>query len=204
VGIVTAPIETRRAGLDDLDAVMADLTSGFASYVSFAQPGWEVPDVVGSREGTAELLGDPDTWALLALIEAAPVGHVAFFPGRRRNAVEPGGNWRERDVVPGLAHLWQLFVLPDWWGRGVAPLLHDAAMAEMRARGYDTARLFTPSLHERARRFYERRGWMLFDEGFNEWLDLGMAEYRLTLRSAETRGDGGVGGQDLPSSQPSR
>ena len=29
------------------------------------------------------------------------------------------------------AHLWQLFVLPAWWGRGVAPLLHDAAIGEL-------------------------------------------------------------------------
>jgi GNAT superfamily N-acetyltransferase len=185
---VTAPIETRRAGLGDLDTLLDDVAAGFASYVSFAQPGWQVPDRAGSRETTAELLGDPATWALLALVEGAPVGHLAFFPGRRRGAGEQGGHWRQREVVPGLAHLWQLFVLPDWWGRGVAALLHDAAISEMRARGYETARLFTPSLHARARRFYERRGWMLVDEGWNDWLDLQMAEYHLDLGGERTVG----------------
>ena len=61
----------------------------------------------------------------------------------------------------------------------------------MRAQGYSSARLFTPSLHARARRFYERRGWEVIDEQWNQWLDLLMAEYRLEL------------GQS-PSSQPSR
>lgn len=116
------------------------------------------------------------------------MGHVAFMPGRRRGADEQGGDWREREVIPGLAHLWQLFVLPDWWGRGVAPLLHGAAISEMRARGYETARLFTPSLHARARRFYERRAWTLVDEGWNDWLDLQMAEYRLALEGERPGG----------------
>jgi GNAT superfamily N-acetyltransferase len=179
--MVTGPIETRRAGLEDLDAILTDVTAGFASYVSFARAGWRVPDIAGHPAVTADLLGDPETWALLALVDGAPVGHVAFFPGRRRGAGAPGGDWREREVVPGLAHLWQLFVLPDWWGRGVAPLLHDEAVAEMRARGYDSARLFTPSLHARARRFYERREWQLVEEEWNDWLELQMAEYRLAL-----------------------
>jgi GNAT superfamily N-acetyltransferase len=84
-------------------------------------------------------------------------------------------------VVPGLAHLWQLFVLPTWWGRGVAPLLHDHAVAQMRVQGYGTARLFTPSWHVRARRFYERRGWNAVAEAWNEDLSLPLAEYRLSL-----------------------
>jgi GNAT superfamily N-acetyltransferase len=191
--IVTPPIETRRAGVGDLDAVMADVIAGFASYVSFAQTGWKQPNVAANRDFTAEILADEGTWALLATVDGAPVGHVAFMPGRRRAAGDRNKRWSERELVPGLAHLWQLFVLPDWWGRGVAPLLHDAAVGEMRARGYGNARLFTPSLHARARRFYERRGWAFIDEEHNDDLDLTMAEYRLDLGQAPG-----------PSSQPSR
>jgi GNAT superfamily N-acetyltransferase len=72
-------------------------------------------------------------------------------------------------------------VLPDWWGRGVAPLLHDAAIAEMRVQGYRSARLFTPSAHDRAKRFYERRGWVAADAAWNEDLDLRLTEYRLAI-----------------------
>lgn len=84
-------------------------------------------------------------------------------------------------MIPGLAHLWQLFVLPEWWGRGVAPLLHDHAIAEMRRRRYSDARLFTPSLQARARRFYERRGWSRGAKAWNERFSLMMTEYRLSL-----------------------
>jgi GNAT superfamily N-acetyltransferase len=135
------------------------------------------------REETRQLLEDPATWALLALVAEVPVGHVAFRPGRERGPGAAPVSWRTRQVVPGLAHLWQLFVVPDWWGRGVAPLLHDAAMAEMRAQGYDSGRLFTPSGHVRARRFYERRGWTLAGEEWNDFLGLMLAEYRLALGS---------------------
>jgi GNAT superfamily N-acetyltransferase len=87
----------------------------------------------------------------------------------------------QRALIPGMAHLAQLFVLPDWWGTGVAAMLHDAAVDEMRARAYARARLFTPALHARARRFYERRGWSLTDEQWGEDLDMMIAEYGLVL-----------------------
>ena len=92
---------------------------------------------------------------------------------------KPSGGCRA--LVPGVAHLWQLFVLPDWWGRGVAPVLHDAAIAEMQARGYLSARLYTPAQHVRARRFYERRGWSAHGEAWNEDLGLPLTEYQLGL-----------------------
>jgi hypothetical protein len=52
----------------------------------------------------------------------------------------------------------------------------------MKAQGYERARLYTPSLHARARRFYERRGWTAGEESFNEYLALALTEYRLVLR----------------------
>jgi GNAT superfamily N-acetyltransferase len=179
---VAAPISTRRATVDDVDTLLDDLQAGFDSYVEFAPPGWQPPDVSVNRELTVELLGDPETWALLALEGESPVGHIAFLPGReRRPSDRPRADWRSRPVIPGLAHLWQLFVLPRWWGSGVAPSLHDAAIGEMRARGYERGRLFTPSRHLRARRFYERRGWTVAEESWNDQLGLMLSEYGLNL-----------------------
>jgi GNAT superfamily N-acetyltransferase len=74
-------------------------------------------------------------------------------------------------------------VLPDWWGSGVAPQLHDAAIEQMRAEGYSDARLFTPSLQTRARRFYERHGWLAQGDGWNAEFVLSMTEYRLSLHA---------------------
>jgi GNAT superfamily N-acetyltransferase len=179
---MTAQIVTRPAGLSDLDALLHHVAVGFDSYVEFAPAGWRPPiDVQARREWAAQVLADPTTWSRLALADDAPIGHVAFMPARERSAEDARSAWQSRPVIAGLVHLWQLFVLPDWWGRGVAQLLHDAAIAEMRTRDYRSARLFTPSQHARARRFYERRGWTAADEAWNEDLALPLTEYRLAL-----------------------
>jgi GNAT superfamily N-acetyltransferase len=127
------------------------------------------------------MLADPATWALLGLVDDAPVGHVTFTPARQRRPDDPDGAWQSRPLIAGLANLRQLFVRPDWWGRGVAPILHDAAIAEMRARRYPSVRLYTPAWHVRARRFYERRGWIATGEAFNDEFGVPLAEYRLAL-----------------------
>jgi len=175
------PIALRRADLGDRDVIVATFRAGLESYVEFAPAGWRPPEPEGELERTADLLGDPDTWATLALVAGEPVGHVAFLPARERAIGETPGDWRSRAPLPGVAHLWQLFVLPDWWGAGVAPALHATATEEMAARGYERARLYAPADHARGRRFYERRGWELAECGHDPALGLDLAEYRLEL-----------------------
>ena len=52
-----------------------------------------------------------------------------------------------------------IYVRPSSWGGGLAARLHDAAVAELRARGVSRARLWVLEENARARRFYERLGW---------------------------------------------
>jgi GNAT superfamily N-acetyltransferase len=52
-----------------------------------------------------------------------------------------------------------LYVRPTSWGSGIADELHDAAVAELQARGCERARLWVLERNSRARRFYERHGW---------------------------------------------
>ena len=54
-----------------------------------------------------------------------------------------------------------LYVRPEAWGTGVAGELHDRAVAAIRAAGHERARLWVLEENVRARRFYERRGWVL-------------------------------------------
>src|ERR1044072_886400 len=110
------------------------------------------------REHTLAILRRPSTWAMLATHDGQPVAHVAFTPAHGDPFTDPEG-WRDGPVAPGEAHLWQLFVLPRYWGAGGAGPLHAAALDAMRQQDYERARLFTPAAHARARRFYERRGW---------------------------------------------
>ncbi len=178
---ISEAVQTRRATSADLDALLADVQAGFDSYATFASAGWHAPYVSVDRDRTRERLTDIQTWALLACASGKPIGHVSFCEARSRSLSDREAPDPEREPIANLAHLWQLFVMPAWWGRGVAPVLHDAAVEEMRVRGYVRARLYTPSLHARARRFYERRGWIEANEEFSERLTLTLAEYRLAL-----------------------
>ena len=185
---MSSRILTHRAGLDDLDALLANVAAGFASYAEFAQEGWHPPDVHGRREWQGEILADPATWALLALSSttlqwgtwrSSPGGSEG--PGGARRLVGPTDHPRPG---PSLAVVRATRLV----GPGIAPLLHDESIAEMRAQGYDTARLFTPSQHTRARRFYERRGWSAVAEAWTEDLALPLAN----IRSPSSRWKPGV------------
>jgi GNAT superfamily N-acetyltransferase len=87
--------------------------------------------------------------------------HVALARGTSEILVA------ERDGEPlGLAawsHEWleSLYVVPAAQGQGVGSLLHDEALARLRARGDAVCRLWTLADNHVARRFYERRGWQL-------------------------------------------
>jgi GNAT superfamily N-acetyltransferase len=185
---VAPPITTRPACGGDLDTMLCHVQAGFDSYVEFAPPGWRPPRARDGRERMLLLLGEPSTFALLALLDDSPAGHVSFRAAREHAPTRVSPDPLADPVIPGLAHFWQLFVLPRYWGQGVAAQLHDAAVAEMRARGYAAARLFTPSLHARARRFYERHGWLAGGEHWNEHFQLSMVEYRLALDWARPPG----------------
>ena len=122
------PITTRRAGVGDLEAILDNLLAGFRSFIEFAPAGWVPPEP--RPEVTREVLSRPDTWALLAHDSRGEmVGHVSFTPARGEPFRQPGGRWRDQPAIAGKAHLWQLFVRPSHWGRGIAGRLHDAAEA---------------------------------------------------------------------------
>jgi GNAT superfamily N-acetyltransferase len=69
---------------------------------------------------------------------------------------------REGEVVgvAGVDGEWLagFYVLPEWWGSGVAEELHEAAV------GLGVRKLWCLEENRRARRFYERRGWELNGE----------------------------------------
>jgi len=76
----------------------------------------------------------------------------------------------ELDDVPagvvslGGEFLSELYVLPAHQGLGVGSTLHDLALERLRARGQKQVKLWTLEENWPARRFYERRGWVLTDE----------------------------------------
>ena len=52
-----------------------------------------------------------------------------------------------------------LYVLPEWWSRGVGRGLHDHVLEHLRAAGSRECHLWALEHNARARRFYERLGW---------------------------------------------
>jgi predicted N-acetyltransferase YhbS len=159
----------RQARPDDAAALQAVVQRGFETFRPFAPAGWEPPDECSAQrlEQARAELADPAIFCLLAEDGAGRVaGHVRWVPAT--TASRDGS-------VPDL-HLRHLFVEPSWWGGGLARALHARAVAAM----HGTARLFTPAGQARARRFYEREGWRLYDDAFLvPGLGLEVVEYRL-------------------------
>ena len=83
---------------------------------------------------------------------------------------------------PGKGELFAIYVLPEAWGSGAGSGLMASALEEL--RGYSSAMLWVLEDNPRARRFYEREGWLL-DGGSRdeEMLGVMVAEvrYRITF-----------------------
>jgi GNAT superfamily N-acetyltransferase len=94
------------------------------------------------RQAWREALADPDVEAYVAEVGGEPVGSVSV----------------------GDVFLRTLYVVPAHWRSGIGSALHDFALERLRARGCDTAKLWTLEENWDARRFYEKRGWTLNGE----------------------------------------
>jgi GNAT superfamily N-acetyltransferase len=132
------------------------------------------PETELEASGILERLSQPDTWCVIAHDGPDVAGHVAIVAGRERTG--------ERELIPGLAHLWMLFIREPWWGSGLAPHLLGLAVAQAAEQGYAAMRLFTPAGQARARAFYEREGFST--DGVERWepmLAFDLVEYRRDL-----------------------
>jgi GNAT superfamily N-acetyltransferase len=167
-------LEIRPATFADVPVLSETVRQGFDGYRAFLPAGWEPPGEEFGETRITERLGLEDTWCRIAFDGAEPAGHVAFLAARADSDGRP--------LIPGLAHLWMLFIREPWWGSGLAPRLMAMALAEATAHGYAAMRLFTPAGQARARAFYEREGFAT--AGAPRWepmLALDLVEYRREL-----------------------
>ena len=166
--------DLRRATVEDAGTLCETVQLGFASFQAWAGPSFDPPPAAFELPRIREGLERPSTWALLALSGGEPAGHVALTQAQERREPRPD--------IPGLAHLWMLFVRPPWWGSGLAARLNGLVVAEAAERGYRAMRLHTPAGNERARAFYEREGWSTDGVAVPEpLLGLDLMEYRRDL-----------------------
>ena len=99
---------------------------------------YEFPDDA-IRADWVSALTDPDGETYLAFEDGGAVGVVSVGDG----------------VVQTL------YVMPEFWSRGVGSTLHDHALDRLRETNVQEARLWTLAENHRARAFYEKRGWSL-------------------------------------------
>jgi GNAT superfamily N-acetyltransferase len=168
------PFSIRSATPADVPVLSETVRQGFEGYRSFLPPGWAPPAEEFEQARITDRLALEDTWCRIAFDGAEPAGHVAFLAAREQTG--------DRPIIPGLAHLWMLFVREPWWGSGLAPHLLGRALAEAAGQGYATIRLFTPAGQARARAFYEREGFST--HGAPRWepmLAFDLVEYRRDL-----------------------
>ena len=164
----------RPATLADVPMLGETVKEGFEGYKAFLPAGWEPPPSEFETARLEERLALDDAWCRVAFAGDDPAGHVAFLAAREQTD--------ERPVIPGLAHLWMLFIREPWWGTGLAPELLRLAVAEAAGQGYAEMRLFTPAGQARARAFYEREGFTTDGELRPEpMLALDLVEYRRPL-----------------------
>jgi ribosomal protein S18 acetylase RimI-like enzyme len=114
-------------------------------------------------------------------IRSAMIGFAGFRPPGAIAELDPAERvslWRERlplvaetdDGIVGFVHfgpnddepvgeIYRFFVAPECWGRGVGQALMRRASEQLQAAGFQEALLWVHADNERARRFYEARGW---------------------------------------------
>ena len=151
--------ELRLLTHDDAEAMGESVRDGFESFRAWAPEGWDPPAAVSHPEELHTALARPTTWGLLASEGGRVAGHAAFTQAVERSFPPSLDRQGPRTPIPGLAHLWQLFVRRPWWGTGLATELNRRIVAEAAAQGYEAIRLLTPAGSARGRAFYEREGW---------------------------------------------
>ena len=72
------------------------------------------------------------------------------------------GEGRDKDTE-NMGELRAIYVLADFWGKGVGQKLFKAALSEFAKRGYEGFYLWALKENSRARRFYEKMGMHLSD-----------------------------------------
>ena len=95
-----------------------------------------------------ELLDSPERVAIfVAEYEGKPIGFSC------------GGISNDEDAKSTTGEMWSIYLLRDFWNKGIGRELHDALLREFEKRGFEEATLWVMESNERTRRWYERQGW---------------------------------------------
>jgi ribosomal protein S18 acetylase RimI-like enzyme len=136
----------------------------------FGAEGLATLDVDQRRARWEETLSEPAPRSSVFVAETDADGVVGFAATGASGDSEDEGE------------LYAIYVLPAAWGSGVGPALMRAAVDSVRAEGFPTATLWVLDDNPRARRFYEREGWVA--DGRREGVHLGVGTVEIRYRIA--------------------
>jgi ribosomal protein S18 acetylase RimI-like enzyme len=140
----------RPATLADLDAMTAVHVAGFRAGNAAHLPAEHADRMTPERSGT--------TWR--SLIDAGPARSAALVlvddDGQVAGIAAAGPS---RDPGDDDGQLYALYVDPDRFGAGYGSALDRAARAHLAEQGFTRATLWVLEGNDRARSFYEGRGW---------------------------------------------
>jgi ribosomal protein S18 acetylase RimI-like enzyme len=93
------------------------------------------------------------------------------------------GECRDPDAPPSVGEIRLIFVAAGGWRRGVGRELMAAGLADLEARGYSEATVWSFADNERANAFYESQGFTRDGAEKTEetWADLVEVRYRRSL-----------------------
>jgi GNAT superfamily N-acetyltransferase len=156
----------------DVPQLAAEVADAFSRYRDFAPADWQPPSADSEAERLGRSLNEGGFWGEAAFQETMLAGHAALIPAAR--------HWFRTEPDAKVAHLIHLFVIPEYWGSGLGTQLMAHANSAAAAREHTSMRLFVFAGQSRARRFYEREGFISIGEPF-EFAGLPALEYRRQL-----------------------
>ena len=135
-------VRIRPATVEDLPALVPLVRDFFTLHRRFLGNPEPLPDE--EAEGIArEMLGQPRSWTLVA--EEGETGHLIGFV-----------RWEERE---GAFFGRELFVRPEWRGRGIGTQLQEEAERRVREAGADALFISIVPHNRRMLAFAHRRGY---------------------------------------------
>ena len=168
MGAPQPPVEIRVAGIDDAERLArVHLDTVLEAYRPIFPPDAPQPTLADMVADWTMALARPDTTVLAAVAAGGVVvGTVKVGP---------------HPDLAGEGELSRLHVLPGWWDGGIGGRLHDAAVELLEQAGWIHASLWVLEANQRARGFYQSRGWRLVTGPVLRWPS-GVTEVRYRRR----------------------
>ena len=150
-GVRGVNVTYRTAGVDDAQAIDRVFRDSFLDTFAHLYRPEDLEAFLGkfTLDAWKSELGDERFKFRLAEADGQPIGFVKLGPPEL--PVDADGPWIE---------LRQLYVLNEWRGAGAARELMDWALAEAKASGVKDLYLTVYTDNHRARRFYEKHGFV--------------------------------------------